>query len=126
MVISQGSVRVNLSVFGADQYKLPEQSATYLTYSYLFLKFGSVVARTVVPILRQDVQCFGASDCYPLAFGSLAVMMITGSVLLVCGSSKYSKKPPSGNMLFKVCGCIVVGSVKVLSELNSENFPKKK
>lgn len=108
MVISNGSIRVNLSVFGANQYKLPEQSALYLTLAYFILKFGSVVARITVPILRQDVKCFGMTECYPLSFGITAFMMMSCSILLVWGSPLYVKKPPSGNMMIKVCGCITV------------------
>lgn len=102
---------MNLSVFGANQYKLPEHAAQlsfYFTLQFFVLKFGSVIARVVVPALRQDVQCFGMPDCYPLSFGATAFITMTGFVLLVCGNSLYVKNLPSGNMLMKVCGCITV------------------
>lgn len=111
MVIASGSIRVNLSVFGANQYRLPEHAAqlsVYFTLQYFVLKCGSVLARFVAPILRQDVQCFGMSDCYPLSFGVAAVVMMTGFVFLIAGNALYVKNPPSGNMLLKVCGCVTV------------------
>lgn len=111
MVIASGGIRVNLSVFGADQYKLPEQAAqlsAYFTLNYFVLKCGSVLARFVMPVLRQDVQCFGMADCYSLAFGATAGITVTGFVLLICGNALYVKNPPGGNMLMKVCGCITV------------------
>lgn len=111
MIMAAGSIRVNLSVFGANQYRLPEQAAqlsVYFTLQYFVLKCGSVLARFVAPILRQDVQCFGMSDCYPLSFGVSVVVMMTGFFFLICGNALYVKRPPSGNMLMKVCGCVMV------------------
>lgn len=111
MMMASGGIRVNLSVFGADQYKLPEQAAqlsAYFTLNYFVLKCGSVIARFVTPVLRQDVQCFGMADCYPLVFGVTALITATGFVLLICGNGLYVKNPPGGNMLMKVCGCVTV------------------
>lgn len=111
MIIGAGSIRVNLSVFGANQYKLPEQAAqlsVYFTLQYFFMKLGSVLGRLISPILRQDVKCFGLSDCYSLSFGVAAAVMFTALLFLICGSSTFVKKPPSENMLMKVCKCIQV------------------
>lgn len=111
MTIGSGSIRVNLSIFGANQYKLPEQAAqlsVYFTLQYLVLKCGSILGRLITPILRQDVKCFGLDDCYSLSFGVTALAMFTSLVILICGNSSYVKKPTSGNMLIKVCKCIQV------------------
>jgi solute carrier family 15 (oligopeptide transporter), member 1 len=111
MVIGSGSIRVNLSIFGATQYKLPEQAAqlsVYFTFQYFVLKCGSVMGRLLSPILRQDVKCFGMNDCYPLAFGFTAAAMTSGFLVLILGSSIYVKLPTSGNMMVKVCRCIIV------------------
>jgi solute carrier family 15 (oligopeptide transporter), member 1 len=109
MVIGSGSTRANLSVFGANQYQLPEQSAqlsVYFSLQFFMLNCGSVLGRLVTPILRQDVKCFGMNDCYPLSFGLTAAVMFAGAMVFICGSSSYVKKPPSGdNMLVKVIKC---------------------
>lgn len=121
MMMGAGRIRVNLNVFGANQYTLPQQAkqlSVYFTLQYLILKCGSVIGRLVLPILRQDVKCFGATDCYSLTFGVTSMVMFIGFVCLVSGSSSYVKKPPSGNMLIKVFKCIAVrvveGSVSFL------------
>lgn len=111
MIIGSGSIRVNLSIFGANQYKLPEQAAqlaTYFSLQYLVLKCGSVLGRLLTPILREDVKCFGMNDCYALSFGVTAFVTFVGFVVLIAGQSFYVKKPPSGNMMVQVCKCIVV------------------
>lgn len=111
MVMGSGSTRANLSVFGANQYKLPEQASQlsyYFSLQYFVLKCGSVLGRLISPILRQDIKCFGMNDCYPLSFGVTASVMFTGMIILVCGSSSYVKVEPKGNMLVKVIKCVVV------------------
>lgn len=56
-------------------------------------------------------------DCYPLAFGVPAIVLLISFVLFVSGSSLYKTKPPSGNMLVKVIGCISVRTMS-FSRLN--------
>ena len=111
MVSALGSIRANLSVFGANQYKIPEQAAqlsVYFTLQYFFLKAGTVLGRFFNPLARTEISCFGREDCYPLSFGLVAVVMITGFFILICGNSFYVKKPPSGNMMLNVCQCVYV------------------
>lgn len=47
-------------------------------------------------------------DCYPLAFGVPAIVMLLSFIMFLCGTPLYVQKPPSGNMLVKVVGCIFV------------------
>lgn len=66
-------------LFGGDQFKLPEQNtqmATYFSMYFFAFHAGSFIASTFTPILRADVQCFGESDCYSLAFGVPALLMV--------------------------------------------------
>lgn len=109
--VGSGSIRVNLSVFGANQYKLPEQAtqlSVYFTLQYFALKSGSVLGRLLMPIIREDVKCFDMNDCYSLAFGVAAAVMFTALIFLLCGNSSYVKIPPSGNMLVQVVKCVIV------------------
>jgi len=40
------------------------------------MSLGGVIASIVEPMLRKDVQCFGDTDCFPLAFGVMAILMV--------------------------------------------------
>lgn len=75
------------------------------------MKTGSVLGRIVTPSLRQDINCFGMNDCYPLSFGVTGAVMLLGIIILILGNSLYVKKSPSGNVLVKACKCIAVRSV---------------
>lgn len=65
-----------------------------------------MISTFVTPILRSDVHCFGNQDCYPLAFGVPAVLMLVSIGIFVIGRAWYVMKPPQGNMLVKVFRCI--------------------
>lgn len=84
--IGSGGIKPCVATFGGDQFKLPEQAAQLATYFSLFflsVNFGSFISTIVTPILRSDVHCFGKNDCYSLAFGVPAILMIvaTGEAL---------------------------------------------
>jgi dipeptide/tripeptide permease len=111
-VIGSGSVRANLTAFGGNQYKVPEQEESlklYFSIQIVFLKIGSLMGRAINPILREDVKCFGMDDCYPLAFGIPAIAMITALLIMLSGKKFYIQKPPSDNIFLKVCCCICCG-----------------
>lgn len=57
-------------------------------------------------MLRADVRCFGNNDCYSLAFGVPAVLMICSMVIFVMGKHLYQLHPPSGNSIFGVSQCV--------------------
>ncbi|CAB4032363.1 solute carrier family 15 member 1-like isoform X1 [Paramuricea clavata] len=59
----------------------------------------------VTPVLRGDVSCFG-NDCYSLAFGVPAALMIIAIIVFVAGTPRYKKNPPSGNVVVDVVKCI--------------------
>lgn len=44
-----------------------------------------MVSTVITPIFRRDVACFGNENCYPLAFGVPATIMIMaiGKIMLV-------------------------------------------
>lgn len=72
-----------MTAFGGDQFKIPEQEshlAAYFSIMYFNLCVGSLIAKTVSPIMRSEVHCFGEKDCYSLAFGApgLVVLMSIG------------------------------------------------
>lgn len=59
-------------------------------------------------MLREEVSCFGADDCYPFAFGTTAGAMAIALLLFVVGKYFYIREPPTENMLVKVCKCVAV------------------
>jgi solute carrier family 15 (oligopeptide transporter), member 1 len=111
VVVASGGIKTNQSVFGGNQFKLPEQEKQlnhYFTIQYFVLKCGLLGGQMTVPILRNDVKCFGMDNCFPLAFGLPAIFMVLALLTLLCGKSLYVHVPPTDNMFVKVCGCITV------------------
>lgn len=110
-VVGSGSTRANLIAFGGDQYKASDQAddlKMYFSIQIFFLKTGSLLGRFANPILKENVACFGMTDCYPLGFGTPAVAMIIAFLLLLTIKTSYVRKPPSGNMLVQVIRCMMV------------------
>ncbi|XP_037045545.1 peptide transporter family 1-like isoform X2 [Bradysia coprophila] len=108
-VVGSGSTRANLIAFGGDQYEASDQGEElklYFSIQIFFLKTGSLLGRFVNPMLK-NIECFGMSDCYPVGFGTPAIAMIVGFLLLLTVKSSCLRKPPSGNMLIKVIRCMM-------------------
>lgn len=114
VVIASGGIKTNQSVFGGNQFNLPEEEKLlngYFSMQYFALKCGLLMGQVIVPILRHDVQCLGMDDCYPLAFGVPAASMLISFLILLCGRSSYVHVEPTENMFVEVCGCITVNIV---------------
>ena len=58
-----------------------------------------------------DVQCFGY-DCYPLAFGVPAILMVVSVCFFVAGTSLYKRNPPEGNVVVDVTKAVCVSIFK--------------
>jgi solute carrier family 15 (oligopeptide transporter), member 1 len=111
MIVGSGSLKNNLNSFGGSQHKLPEQKRQlekYFSIQYFGVKMGSMLARVIFPMLREDVKCFGNNDCYVVTFGIPALILIFGMIIFLIGSSQYVRKPPSGNMIVRMAKCIKV------------------
>lgn len=79
IAVGSGGIKPCVAAFGGDQFKLPEQAtqlATYFSLFYFSINAGSLISTSITPILRKDVQCFDEQDCYSLAFGIPAILMI--------------------------------------------------
>lgn len=73
ITLGTGGIKPCVTSFGGDQFNLPQQEkqlAMYFSILYFNICTGSLIAKTVSPILRSDVHCFGDKDCYSLAFGA--------------------------------------------------------
>lgn len=104
-----GGIKPCVSAFGGDQFRIPEQAkqlATFFSLFYFAINAGSMISTSLTPILREDVYCFGDKDCFSLAFGVPAILMLLSVVIFVAGKKLYIMKPASGNMIFGVSKCI--------------------
>lgn len=109
IAIGTGGIKPCVASFGGDQFKLPEQAATLAKFFSLFyftINAGSFLSTLLTPTLREDVYCFGQYDCYSLAFGVPAILMIISIVIFVAGKSLYKITKPTGNMVVLVWKCI--------------------
>uniref|UniRef100_A0AAY4BV38 Solute carrier family 15 member 2 n=1 Tax=Denticeps clupeoides TaxID=299321 RepID=A0AAY4BV38_9TELE len=95
-----GGIKPCVAAFGGDQFEEEhtEERRKFFSIFYMSINAGSVLSTVITPILRGDVQCFGG-DCYALAFGVPAALMVVALVVFVCGSGLYKKSPPEGNVM---------------------------
>uniref|UniRef100_A0A673JY71 Solute carrier family 15 member 2-like n=1 Tax=Sinocyclocheilus rhinocerous TaxID=307959 RepID=A0A673JY71_9TELE len=102
-----GGIKPCVAAFGGDQFdeEHTEERRKFFSIFYMSINAGSVLSTIVTPILRGDVKCFGG-DCYALAFGVPAALMVIALVVFIAGSGLYKKSPPEGNVLVCVCKCI--------------------
>ena len=113
IALGTGGIKPCVSSFGGDQFA-PEQKnelKQFFSMFYLSINAGSLISTYLTPVLRQDVKCFSRNDCYPLAFGVPAILMILAVGLFILGRfvTKYIMVPPQKeNILVKVCSCITV------------------
>jgi solute carrier family 15 (oligopeptide transporter), member 1 len=78
IAIGSGGIKPCVSAFGGDQFKLPEQIkqlAVFFSVFYFSINLGSFISTSVTPILR-DVRCLGEDNCFALAFGVPAILMV--------------------------------------------------
>ncbi|XP_016980154.1 peptide transporter family 1 [Drosophila rhopaloa] len=109
IALGSGGIKPCVAAFGGDQFKVPEQVkqiTSFFSLFYFSINAGSLISTTVTPILREDVSCFDDINCYPLAFGVPAVLMVVSVVVFVLGRSMYKMKPPAGNMVVLVSSTI--------------------
>ncbi|XP_031634096.1 solute carrier family 15 member 2-like isoform X2 [Contarinia nasturtii] len=109
IAIGAGGIKPCVAAFGADQFKMPEQAhqiAPYFSLFYFTMNAGASLSTVITPLLRANVHCFGDNDCYSLAFGVPAVLMIISIVFFVIGKSSYTHvKTSSENMIIRMYKC---------------------
>ncbi|XP_039186068.1 solute carrier family 15 member 2 isoform X1 [Crotalus tigris] len=108
IALGTGGIKPCVAAFGGDQFedKHVQERNKFFSVFYLAINAGSLISTFLTPVLRGSVQCFGG-DCYALAFGVPAALMIVALVVFITGNRLYKKTPPQGNILLKVCKCIV-------------------
>lgn len=107
IALGTGGIKPCVAAFGGDQFEEEhvQERQKFFSFFYMSINAGSLMSTIITPILRSDVKCFG-DDCYALAFGVPAVLMVVSLVVFIGGSGLYKRNPPQGNMLPQVCSCI--------------------
>ncbi|XP_053296541.1 solute carrier family 15 member 2 [Pleuronectes platessa] len=120
-----GGIKPCVAAFGGDQFDEEHISERQKFFSifYMSINAGSLLSTVITPMLRGDVQCFGG-DCYALAFGVPAILMVVALVVFIAGSGMYKRNPPQGNILLEVCNCI--GFAIKSRWRSSKDVPKRK
>lgn len=79
IAVGTGGIKPCVSSFGGDQFVLPQQEQqlrSFFSIFYFSINAGSVISSFLTPMLRE-YHCLGSNeDCYPLAFGLPAALMI--------------------------------------------------
>lgn len=108
-----GGIKPCVAAFGGDQFGPGQerQLQRFFSFFYISINAGSLVSTYVTPIFREDVRCAGREDCFPLAFGVPAVLMVVSLVLFIVGKflTKYKLIPPAkGNIVVEVVTVVFV------------------
>ncbi|XP_072343042.1 solute carrier family 15 member 2-like isoform X1 [Scyliorhinus torazame] len=114
--LGSGGIRSSMSPFGADQLSRKEEKdyRIYFSFFYFSMNLAALFAGIIIPILREDVQCFNA-DCYILAFGVPAITMLMALVIFAVGTPTYKIYPATGNLFCKVLnatGSAIINKIK--------------
>uniref|UniRef100_A0A8C6VG82 Solute carrier family 15 member 2 n=1 Tax=Naja naja TaxID=35670 RepID=A0A8C6VG82_NAJNA len=125
IALGTGGIKPCVAAFGGDQFeeKHVQERNKFFSVFYLAINAGSLISTFLTPVLRGGVQCFGG-DCYALAFGVPAALMIVALVVFITGNRLYKKTPPQGNILLEVCKCIVFALRNRIRNRSSE-IPKR-
>ncbi|XP_008326563.1 solute carrier family 15 member 2 isoform X2 [Cynoglossus semilaevis] len=107
IALGTGGIKPCVAAFGGDQFdeEHTAERQKFFSIFYMSINAGSVLSTLITPLLRGNVQCFGG-DCFALAFGVPAALMVVALVVFIAGSGLYKKGPPQGNILLEVCNCI--------------------
>lgn len=102
-----GGIKPNVSAFGGDQFS-PEQARQKISFFSLFymsINIGSLLSTIITPLIRGYVYCFD-DNCYSLAFGIPAILMIVAELVFASGYKLYTRIPPGESILKNLFGCI--------------------
>jgi dipeptide/tripeptide permease len=107
IAVGTGGIKPCVSAFGGDQFK-PHQDGyrrSFFSLFYFAINAGSLVSTFVSPIIRDEVKCFD-EECYAVAFGIPAALMVIAILSFVVGTKWYTRVAPEGNVFAQSCVCI--------------------
>lgn len=107
IAFGSGGIKPCVSAFGGDQFKPDQvrQKESFFTIFYMFINIGSLLTTIVSPYIRSNVFCFD-NNCYSLAFGIPAILMVCAIVAFIIGTPWYTKVPPGESILARIMGCV--------------------
>lgn len=124
IAVGTGGIKPCVSSFGGDQFVIPQQERElqrFFSVFYFSINAGSVISSFLTPMLRQ-YHCLGSNtDCYPLAFGLPAALMVAAVIFFVLGSPMYKHIKPQGNIVLDVGGCVGHAVVKKIKSKEKKN-----
>ncbi|XP_017755205.1 PREDICTED: solute carrier family 15 member 1-like isoform X1 [Eufriesea mexicana] len=123
IAIGTGGIKPCVTAFGGDQFILPQQErylSTFFSLFYFSINSGSLISSFLTPVLRSDVECFGQSSCYSLAFVIPAILMALSIVIFVLGKPLYKIAKPTGNVVLNVSKCICHAIYKKITTKNEK------
>ncbi|XP_051876961.1 solute carrier family 15 member 2 [Pristis pectinata] len=125
IAVGTGGIKPCVAAFGGDQFEEEQalERRRFFSFFYMSINAGSLLSTIITPILRADVTCFGG-ECYALAFGVPAALMVIALAVFLSGSGMYKKLPPQGNMLVEVSRCIRF-SIHNRWKHRSRSYPKR-
>ncbi|XP_037552302.1 solute carrier family 15 member 1b [Nematolebias whitei] len=109
IALGTGGIKPCVAAFGGDQFEddQEKQRSAFFSIFYLSINAGSLLSTVITPILRaQKCGIHSQQQCYPLAFGVPAALMVVALIVFIVGSGMYTRVPPAGNILVKVFYCI--------------------
>jgi len=108
IAIGTGGIKPCVSSFGGDQFSPTQQRQkdSFFSLFYMAINVGSLLSTIITPLIRSNVSCFGMEECYALAFGIPAILMVVAIVLFAIGSRWYTKIPPGESIIIRMFGCI--------------------
>ncbi|CAL1582147.1 unnamed protein product [Knipowitschia caucasica] len=127
IALGTGGIKPCVAAFGGDQFSNHQenQRRTFFSVFYLCINGGSLLSTIITPILRaQQCGIHTKMECYPLAFGVPAALMVVALVVFIVGSPMYYKAEPQGNIMLDVCKCIGF-AIKNRYRHRSKQYPKR-
>lgn len=127
IALGTGGIKPCVAAFGGDQFtdQQEKQRRTFFSVFYLCINGGSLLSTIITPILRaQQCGIHKKMECYSLAFGVPAALMIVALVVFIVGSGMYYKAEPQGNIMLDVCKCIGF-AIKNRYRHRSKTYPKR-
>ncbi|TRY88874.1 hypothetical protein DNTS_016951 [Danionella cerebrum] len=149
IALGTGGIKPCVAAFGGDQFQEHQsrQLNTFFSVFYLCINAGSLLSTLITPVLRgarslstlpepppphrapetfstQQCGIHTQQQCYPLAFGVPAALMVVSLVVFIAGSGMYVKTDPEGNIMWSVCKCIGF-AIKNRFRHRSKLYPKR-
>ncbi|XP_075446931.1 solute carrier family 15 member 1 isoform X2 [Ascaphus truei] len=127
IALGTGGIKPCVAAFGGDQFDETQdkQRSRFFSIFYLAINAGSLLSTIITPVLRgQTCGIHSQQQCYPLAFGVPAALMVVALIIFIVGSPMYKKVSPQGNIMVQVSKCIGFAIHNRFSN-RSKSIPKR-